>query len=78
MSQGLFVAAMVVTLMQFLRVRRRRLLPVLALFAFLALAESREHWDVWRRGFHAFAVVAGLGLVVVLSAPHEEDRRRSP
>jgi hypothetical protein len=62
----MFVAALVVTLLQFVRVRDRRLLPILALFAFLGLAESRDDW--WRRRwFQAGAVAAGLSLVAMLA-----------
>lgn len=61
-----FVAATVVTLMQYVRVGERRLLPLLALFACLALAHSREDWSAARR-FHLAAGVAGLALLVMLS-----------
>jgi hypothetical protein len=62
------VAALVVTLLQFLRVRDRRLLAVMALFAFLAVAESRrDRWD--RRWFQLGAAASGLSLVAVLARP---------
>ena len=64
---GFFVAATVVTLIQLLRVRERRLLPLLALFVLLALAHSREWWDPWGRRFHLAAGGAGLALLAALS-----------
>ena len=64
---GLFVAAAVVALLQYLRVRERRLLPLLALFAFQAQALSREWWDVWRDVYQAAACGAGLVLLLLLS-----------
>jgi hypothetical protein len=64
---GFFVAATVVTLLQYLRIRERRLLPLLALFVLLALGHSREAWDPWGRRFHMAAGTAGLVLLAVLS-----------
>ena len=62
-----FVAATVVTLLQWLRLREKRLLPLLALFALLAAAQYSQ--DDWRtaRGFHFAAGGAGLVLLVMLS-----------
>lgn len=71
-----YVAATVVTLLQFLRVKERRLLVLLVLFAAQAAGESREWWDPWREGFELLAGSAGLALLVILSprAPrHRED-----
>ena len=67
MTVSIWIGATVVTLMQFVRVKERRLLPLLGLFLFLALAHSREWWDPWQKVFEAAACAAGLGLVVVLS-----------
>lgn len=64
------VAATVVTLLQYLRVREKRLLPLLALFALLAVAHSRGEWDVLGRLFHLAAGLAGLALLVMLSPRH--------
>ena len=50
---GGFVAATVVTLLQFLRVRDRRLLLLAAMFAFQAQALAREWYDVWRDVFQS-------------------------
>jgi hypothetical protein len=61
------VAAMVVTLLQFLRLRDRRLLPLLGLFSCLALGHFRGEWDPWGRAFHFAAATMGLVEVLVLS-----------
>ena len=63
---GFFVAATVVTLLQFLRLRDRRLLPLLAVFACLSLAHAQADWyRAWP--YHLAAGVAGLVLLLVLS-----------
>ena len=67
---GLFVGATVVALLQYLRLRDRRLLPLVALFAFQAQALSREWWDVWKDVFQAAACAAGLFLLLMLSPRH--------
>ena len=64
-----FVASTVVTLVQYLRVREARLLPLLAMFAMLALAHSRDDWRA-SRAFHLVAGAAGLVLLVMLSPRH--------
>jgi hypothetical protein len=63
-----FVAATFVTLLQFVRLREARLLPLLALFACLALAHSRDDWYAARR-LHLAAGGAGLVLLAMLSRP---------
>jgi hypothetical protein len=67
---GGFVAATVVTLVQFLRLRDRRLLLLAALFAFQSQALAREWWDVLRDVFQAGVCAAGLGLLLTLSPRH--------
>lgn len=67
---GGFVAATVVTLVQFLRLRDRRLLLLGAMFAFQAQALAREWWDGWRDVFQSGVCVAGLGLLLALSPRH--------
>ncbi len=71
MSGGLlpafFVAATVVTVLQWVRLRRRPLLPLMAVFAFLALAHTRPDWSPWQGRFHMAAGLAGLALLYVLS-----------
>ncbi len=71
---GFAVAATVVTLMQYLRLRDPRFLPLLAMFALLAIAHSRPDWSS-ARPFHFAAGVAGLAMVVVLSPRHHPPAR---
>jgi hypothetical protein len=71
---GFFVAATVVTGLRFLRVKDRRLLLLLALFAFLAAAHSLEWWDPWKARYHFAAGLAGLGLLLVLAPGHRSER----
>lgn len=59
------VAAAVVTLIQFIRVRDRRLLLLLALFALLAAAHDQSDWFVARR-LHFAAGACALLLVGLL------------
>ncbi|HEX9188826.1 MAG TPA: hypothetical protein VGB87_17220 [Vicinamibacteria bacterium] len=61
------MAATVVTLLQFVRVRDRRLLLLAAMFAFQAQALAREWYDFWRDVFQAGVCAAGLGLLLALS-----------
>jgi hypothetical protein len=67
---GAFMAATVVTLLQFLRVRDRRMLLLAAIFAFQAQALAREWYDVWRDVFQTGVCAAGLGLLLALSPRH--------
>jgi hypothetical protein len=70
LTVAFFIAATVVTLLQFHRVRERRLLVLAALFAFAALGHSRDD-PRWARLFHVLAGTAGLALGVMLSRrPH--------
>ena len=71
--QAFFVAATVITLLQWLRLHEKRLLPLLALFALLAAA---HHQDDWRaaRSLHLAAGVAGLVLLLMLSKHHSQVR----
>ncbi len=62
------IGAVVVTLLQFLRLKDRRLLPLLALFVFQALAHAQSDWYV-ARYFHLASGLSGLVLLYVL-APH--------
>jgi hypothetical protein len=71
-----FVAATVVTLLQFLRLRDRRFLPLLALFVLLALGHFRGEWDGWGRAFHFGAGIAGLAMLVMISPRHLTRRSR--
>lgn len=67
---GLFIAATVVSLLQYLRVRDRRLLLLAAMFAFQSQALAREWYDVWRDVFQAGVCAAGLWLLMALSPRH--------
>ena len=69
---GGFVAATVVTLLQYLRLRDRRLLLLAALFASQAQALSREWYDFWRDVFQSGVCAAGLGLLLALSPRHPQ------
>ena len=69
MTVAFFIAAAVVTMLQYLRVRERKLLPLLALFALAALGHSRGDAQS-ARPYHLAAGAAGLALVVMLSPRH--------
>jgi hypothetical protein len=63
-----FIAATVVTLLQFHRAREPRLLVLAALFAFAAMGHSLGD-PGWGRLFHVLEGTAGLALGVMLSRP---------
>ncbi|PYQ54593.1 MAG: hypothetical protein DMF78_05315 [Acidobacteria bacterium] len=67
---GFYVAAAVVTLMHWLRMRDRRLLPLLSLFTMMAAAHSFEWWHRWHYAFELAAIASGLALLPLT------DRRR--
>jgi hypothetical protein len=73
---GLFVAAAVVALVQFWRLRDRRLAPIAVMFAMLAGAESREDWEPWHRRYQLGALAAGLTVVALLSIEDDALARR--
>jgi hypothetical protein len=75
-SVSLWIAATVVALAQFLRLKERRLLPLLALFLFLALAHSREWWDPWQRVFEFTA--AAFGLLQLFVVPPRRSQPEKP
>jgi hypothetical protein len=76
---GLFVAATVVSLLQYLRVRDRRLLLLAVMFAFQSQALGREWYDVWRDVFQVGVCGAGLWLLLALSArAHVAPPRAEP
>ena len=74
---GAYIASMIVTVIQYVRLRDRRLLLLLALFAFQALALTRDWWDYKKEVFQTASCAAGLALLIVLTmrrptpdAPH--------
>jgi hypothetical protein len=75
---GAFVAATVVTLVQYLRVRDRRLLLLAVMFACQSQALGREWWDVWRDVFQGAVCAAGLGLVLAFSLHATRPAPRPP
>jgi TRAP-type uncharacterized transport system fused permease subunit len=74
MVVGLYVAATVVTLMQLLRRHERRLLPLLALFACLAVARALGPWSAWASAFEVAGIGAGLVLLAMLTPRHTAVR----
>ena len=64
---GAYIAATIVTLVQYLRIKDRRLLLLMLLFACQAQALSREWFDFWRDVFQTAACASGLLLVLILS-----------
>ncbi|MCL4821233.1 MAG: hypothetical protein KJ067_19015 [Vicinamibacteria bacterium] len=64
-----FLAATATALVDFVRRRDWRVLPLVALFACLAAAHSREWWDPWRDRFHYAAGICGLALLLTLGRP---------
>jgi hypothetical protein len=75
--EGLFVAGAVITVIQFLRLRDRRLLPLALFFAFLAGVEGREPWEAWRRRYQIAALASGLCLLAMLSIEDDAAARRA-
>jgi hypothetical protein len=69
---GIFVASAVVTLMHWLRVHDRRLLPLIGFFLMIGAAESLEWWHYWRSAFQVLGAACGLTLLPML------DRRQRP
>jgi hypothetical protein len=69
-----FVAATFVTLLQFIRLRDRRLLPLMAAFALAGLGHASDD-PRWAPLFHMSSAAAGLALVVMLAPRHTPPRR---
>ena len=61
-----YVAATVVTLMHYVRVRDHRVLPLLAMFACLFVAHAQADWFA-ARPWHLAAGVAGLAQLLLLT-----------
>jgi hypothetical protein len=64
---GVYVGVLVVALLRFIRSRERKLVPVLALFALLAVAQACEPYGRARPFWHFAAGLAGLALVFTLA-----------
>lgn len=75
---GAYVAATVVTLVQYLRTRDRRLLVLVLLFALQSQALAREWFDFWKDVAQAAACACGLVLVLILSPRHPRPGPDSP
>jgi len=67
---GAYIAATVVALVQYLRLKDRRLLLLVALFAFQAQSLAREWFDAWKDVFQVAACACGLALLLVLTLRH--------
>ena len=61
---GIFVASAVVTVMHWLRVHDRRLLPLAGFFLMMAAAESLEPWHYWRSAL--LVLGASFGMCILL------------
>lgn len=70
-----FVAATAVTLVQFLRVREPKLVPLLVLFGLLGLAHTHEYWESSFKWLHLLAGTAGLVLMYLVSPRHQPRSR---
>jgi hypothetical protein len=75
---GAFVAATVVSLVQFVRLRDKRLLLLAAMFACQSQALAREWYDVWRDVFQSAVCAAGLLLVLALAPRAVRVAQRPP
>jgi hypothetical protein len=64
---GAYVAATIVTLVQWLRLKDRRLLVLMFLFACQAQALARDWFDFWKDVFQTGACASALLLVLILS-----------
>jgi hypothetical protein len=77
-ADGVFVAAAVVTLLQYLRHRERLMLPLALLFVLLAGVATREWWDPWQDRFKLAAAAAGLWQLALLSRRAAATKRDHP
>jgi hypothetical protein len=68
-----YVAATVAALVQFIRARDRRLIPLLAFFALLAMAHFQGDWYA-ARPYHLAAGVAGLTLLFMFTPRQRAGR----
>jgi hypothetical protein len=68
-----YVAATVTSLIQLARVRDARLVPLLLLFLFQAIAHTRDDWFA-ARPWHFAAGLSGLALLFLLKPRHPAGR----
>ena len=73
MIPGIYVGALAVAVLQYLRHRERRLIPLVVLLACLAVAHARDVPRPWPLFGHVGAGLAGLALAYVL-APRAANR----
>ncbi|HSB60532.1 MAG TPA: hypothetical protein VLI67_02355 [Vicinamibacteria bacterium] len=64
--ESFYVAATVVALVQWVRLRDRRILALLAMFALLAVGHGQDDWFA-ARPWHLLGGTAGLVLLYLLS-----------
>jgi hypothetical protein len=64
---AVYVAAAVVALVQYFRLRERWLLPMAFVLALESAAHFRGEWDPWGRLFHVGAALAALALVLAVA-----------
>jgi len=75
---GAFVGATIVALLQYLRVRDRRILLLVAMFLLQAVALSLDWWNVWRDLSQGGVCLAGMALVFALAPRHPPAPPPSP
>jgi hypothetical protein len=63
---GLYVGALAVAVVQLVRSRDRRLIPLLVMLALLAASHARGLSDRWTTAAHAGAALAGFALALVV------------
>jgi hypothetical protein len=68
-----YVAATAVALIQWVRLRDKKVLALLAMFALQALGHSRDDWFA-ARPWHLLGGAAGLALLYLLSPRHPSPR----
>jgi len=71
-----YFASTVVALIQYMRVRDLRLVPLTLLFALQAAGHGVGGWTGWGRFWHFLAGLSGLVLMLMLSRrPHPHPKR---
>ena len=75
---GAFVALTVVAVVQYVRVRDRRLVPVMAMAALQAYALFLDPGNTWKDIVQGAVCVAGLVLIFMLSTPSAPAAKDNP